>query len=253
MKKWIPLILVAAMAGWALSSLFQPPETGFHAREFGKLPVLMDGRFQPFDSVARNSLLQIRARQTVAVEATGPQTMTAMEWLLEVMMKPEQADDRKIFRIDNGEVTELLKLPDNQKYYSFNQIRPQADEIEKQADRIKPIESAKRTVFEDAVDEAVRALNLYQRLQVSLKPPGSDDFAAELAAYQKSIAPGIAAVNARDAGQKFDQDAFNTLVGFMGGYETAVLQRDGHLRPRRLLAFFRGSICPKRCAARRCG
>ncbi len=60
MKKWIPLILVVVMAGWALSGLRQPPETGFHTREFGKLPVLMNGRFQPFDSVARNSLLQIR-------------------------------------------------------------------------------------------------------------------------------------------------------------------------------------------------
>ena len=64
------------------------------------------------------------------------------------------------------------------------------------------------------------AMNLYQRLEVSLKPPGSDDFAAELDAYQKSIPPGIAAVNAREAGQKFDQDAFNTLLGIMGGYNT---------------------------------
>ena len=221
MKKWIPLILVATMAGWALSSLRQPPETGFHTREFGKLPVLMDGRFQPFDSVARNSLLQIRARQTVAVGENGsPQTMTAMEWLLEVIMKPEQADDRKIFRIDNNEVTELLKLPDNQKYYSFNQIRPQADEIEKQANRIEAIDSSNRTVFETQLMKLFSEMNLYQRLEISLKPPGTDDFAAELEAYQKSIAPGIAAVNARDAGQKFNQDAFNTLVGFMGNYET---------------------------------
>ena len=221
MKKWIPIILVAAMAGWALSSLFQPPETSFHTREFGKLPVLMDGRFQPFDSVARNSLLQIRARQTVAVDdKSGSQTMTAMEWLLEVMMKPEQADDLKIFRIDNNEVTELLKLPDNQKYYSFSQIRPQGDEIEKQAERIEPIDDSKRTVFESQLMKLYDALNLYQRLQVSLKPPATDDFAAELDAYQKSIAPGVAAVNARDAGQKFDQNAFDTLVGFMGGYNT---------------------------------
>ena len=68
MKKWIPLILVIVMAGWVLSGLHQPPETGFHAREFGKLPVLMNGRFQPFDSVARNSLLQIRTKQSVVTE-----------------------------------------------------------------------------------------------------------------------------------------------------------------------------------------
>ena len=136
------------------------------------------------------------------------------------MMKPESANDLKIFRIDNNEVLALLKLPDNQKYYSFNQLRPQMDELEKQADRIEKIESANRTVFESQLMKLYETMNLYQRLEISLKPPGTDDFAAELDAYQKSIAPGIAAVNAREAGQKFDQDAFNTLLGFMGGYDT---------------------------------
>jgi ABC-type transport system involved in cytochrome c biogenesis permease subunit len=218
MKRWIPLILVCALAGWALSGIHQPPETGFQTREFGRLPVLMDGRFQPFDSVARNSLLQIRTKQTVPLD--NGQTMSATAWLLEVLMKPEQADDRKIFRIDNGEVLALLKLPESQKFYSFSQLRPQADEIQKQADRIGPIESAKRTVFETQLMKLFDEMNLYQRLEISLKPPGSDDFAAELAAYQKSIAPGAAAVQARDAGKTFDQDAFNNLIGFMGNYET---------------------------------
>jgi ABC-type transport system involved in cytochrome c biogenesis permease subunit len=221
MKKWIPLILVVVMAGWALSGLRQPPETGFHARDFGKLPVLMNGRFQPFDSVARNSLLQIRAKQTVYEKTGGrAQTLSATDWLLEVMMKPEQADDRIVFRIDNNEVTELLKLPDNQKFYSLNQLRPQLDEIEKQVRRIESIDSSKRTVFESQLMKLDEVMNLYQRLEISLKPPGSDDFAAELDAYQKSIPPGIAAVNAREAGQKFDQEAFNTLLGFMGNYNT---------------------------------
>jgi ABC-type transport system involved in cytochrome c biogenesis permease subunit len=224
MKKWIPLILVAALAGWAVSGFFQPPENGFQTREFGKLPVLMDGRFQPFDSVARNSLLQIRTKQTVPLD--NGQSLSATEWLLEVLMKPEQADDRKIFRIDNNEVLDLLKLTENQKFYSFNQLKPQADEIQKQADRIEQREEANistpadRTVFETQLMKLFSEMNLYQRLEISLKPPGSDDLAAELDAYQKSIAPGIAAMNARDAGKKFDQDAFNNLVGFMGNYET---------------------------------
>jgi ABC-type transport system involved in cytochrome c biogenesis permease subunit len=135
-------------------------------------------------------------------------------------MKPEQADDLKVFRIDNNEVLALLKLPDNQKYYSLNQLRPQVDELEKQADRIEKIESASRTVFESQLMKLYETLNLYQRLEISLKPPGSDDFAAELEAFQKSIGPGMAAVQARDAGQKFDPEAFNTLLGFMGGYDT---------------------------------
>ena len=88
-----------------------------------------------------------------------------MDWLLEVMMKPESADDRKVFRIDNNEVAELLKLPDNQRYYSFNELRPQADEIEKQSDRIDKIESANRTVFESQLMKLTDAMNLYERLK----------------------------------------------------------------------------------------
>jgi ABC-type transport system involved in cytochrome c biogenesis permease subunit len=218
MKKFIPWILVAAFAAWVVASLRQPAETGFDTRAFGKLPVLMDGRFQPFDSVARNSLLQIRTKQTVPLD--DGQTLSAAGWLLETLMKPEQADDRKIFRIDNGEVLALLKLPENQKFYSFNQLRPQGDELEKQAMRIGQLDAAKRTVFETQFMKLYDQMNLYQRLEISLKPPGSDDFAAELDAYQKSIGPGITALQARDAGMKFDENAMNNLVGFMGNYQT---------------------------------
>ncbi|HXR04705.1 MAG TPA: cytochrome c biogenesis protein CcsA [Verrucomicrobiae bacterium] len=221
MKKWIPWSVLALVVIVLAYCSLPKPEGPFHTRAFGQLPVLLNGRFQPFDSVARNSLLQIRTKQTVPAEANGrTETLSAMDWLLEVMMKPEAADDRKVFRIDNNEVSELLKVPDGQKYYSFNQLRPQADEIEKQAARIDPIDASKRTVFESQLMKLYEMMNLYQRLEVSLKPPGSDDFAAELDAYQKSILPGVAAVNARAAGQKFDQDAFNNLLSFMGGYQT---------------------------------
>ena len=114
MKKFIPIALVVVMLAWVVSSVFPGPESGFHIREFGKLPVLSGGRFKPFDSLARNSLLQIRARQSVSWKENGKwRTMSASEWLVEVMMKPYEADGRKIFRIDNGEVTALLKLPEN--------------------------------------------------------------------------------------------------------------------------------------------
>ncbi|HEU6446879.1 MAG TPA: cytochrome c biogenesis protein CcsA [Verrucomicrobiae bacterium] len=221
MKKFFPIILVVAMLAWVLSGLYQTPEKNFHTRDFGRLPVLTGGRFQPFDSLARNSLLQIRARQTVPVEENGKtHTMSATAWLMEVMMKPADADERKIFRIDNGEVLALLKLPEHDKYYSFRQLMPSLDEINKQADRIENIDSAQRTVFESQLMKLYEALDLYQRLQVSLKPPASDDFAAELNLYQQSIAPGVAAIQAREAGKNFDTNAFNTLVTLMSGYQT---------------------------------
>jgi hypothetical protein len=64
------------------------------------------------------------------------------------MMKPESANDRKIFRIDNNEVTELLKLPDNQKFIPSTSSGPRWTKLKSRSDRIEKIESANRTVFE---------------------------------------------------------------------------------------------------------
>jgi ABC-type transport system involved in cytochrome c biogenesis permease subunit len=92
--------------------------------------------------------------------------------------------------------------------------------MDKQADRIEDIQTSQRTVFESQMMKLYDAVNLYQRLEVSLKPLGSDDFAAEVDAYQKSIAPGVAAVNTRATGGKYDAAALTQFLGFLDSYDT---------------------------------
>jgi len=225
MKKWIPWIVAAVAALVVLASLRPRPESGFQTSAFGKLPVLLNGRIQPLDSVARNSLLQLRARQTVALE--GRQSLSAIEWLMEVMMKPEVAEERKVFRIDNLEVLAMLKLAQTNKYYSFGELRPSYEEIGQQAGRVLKREEDKvstpenRSVFEKQLMKLYNGVVLFQRLQVSLRPPNSDDFVAELADYQKSIAPGVAAVRASEAGEKFDKEAYDKILGELSQFQTA--------------------------------
>lgn len=212
MKKWIPWLVVILLAGWLASTLQQPAETGFQTREFGKLPVLLNGRIQPFDSVARNSLLQLRARQSL-------EDMTADQWLVEVMMKPDEADKRPVFRIDNLELLNLLGLTDKQKYYSLNDVRPHLDDIEKQADRIDKIESANRSAFERQLMKLYNGTALYQRLKITLCPPDSHNMAVELAEYQKLIPEGIAAVRAKEANKKYDENTLNEFLGYLSEFD----------------------------------
>jgi hypothetical protein len=144
MKKFLPWLLLAVMTAWALSGLRPVAETNFKVAEFGALPVLLNGRIQPFDSVARNSLLQIRDKQTAPVKlhfsvfdpAKRGVVVPAREWLVELMMKPDVADTRKVFRVDHPELVDLLKLPEKDpeqgedgKHYSFDQIHPQINEL----------------------------------------------------------------------------------------------------------------------------
>ena len=68
--KVIPWFFVV-LFGAEIIAVFMPKpnkDGELHAREFGRLPVLMNGRVQPFDSVARNTLLQIRSTGDVLLE-----------------------------------------------------------------------------------------------------------------------------------------------------------------------------------------
>ena len=217
MKKWIPWLVVAVFAGWIVSSLRTRPETGFDTRGFGKLPVLLNGRIQPLDSVARNSLLQLRTRQSVVV--TNNERLTATQWLLETLAEPEVADTRKVFRIDNLEMLGMLNLPEHEKYFSFHQLQPGFDELHQEATRIDKIETAERTAFERQVMKLYQGMMLYQRLKMSLRPTSSDDFAAELNGYEKAIEPGVAAVDASQTGKDYDKEAYNRILGYLASYQ----------------------------------
>jgi hypothetical protein len=115
----LPWLLVAMFAAEVVTVLLPKPDGRFHTREFGRLPVLLNGRVQPFDSVARNSLLQMRSTQDVPLEEVPswqfwhhPEKLKPVDWLLEVMARPEQAGRRPIFLIHHPELLSELKLTD---------------------------------------------------------------------------------------------------------------------------------------------
>jgi ABC-type transport system involved in cytochrome c biogenesis permease subunit len=221
----LPWILVAAFAAWVLSALRPPIEPGFKLSEFGKLPVLLEGRVQPLDSVARNTLLQIRTKTTVLLD-DGRTSMPAIEWLAEAMIKPELADTRKIFRIDAAtmrgsgpEMLALLHLSEKQKYFSLNDIKPAIPELQKQTDRIVKIDEKLRTPFEQQVMKVANSLMLYNRLKNSLKHETTTDFAKELENYSKAIQPGVAAVRAQQSGQEYNKEAFDDILEYLSRYD----------------------------------
>ena len=66
--KLIPWFCVALFAADIIAVMAPKKSAEYHVREFGRLPVLLGGRIQPFDSIARNSLLQIRSTGDVPLE-----------------------------------------------------------------------------------------------------------------------------------------------------------------------------------------
>ena len=134
--KWIPIVLVAIFALYALSKLRPPRHEGnFDLETFGSLPAQEKGRVKPLDTVARNALLVMRGKQTVPdgpdvgyfeklfYGKKSPRYLPAIEWFAELTLRPNEADKYKVFRIDHPEVLGLFGFePGKEKYFSFNDL-----------------------------------------------------------------------------------------------------------------------------------
>jgi ABC-type transport system involved in cytochrome c biogenesis permease subunit len=230
-QKWTPPILMFAMALWFFGNLQTPKNKDFAFGEFGQLPVTSNGRIVPLDSLARNSLLEIREKQTLNTEPwkawnEHPKIIPATEWLANVMMNSTVADDWPVFRVDNPDLISLLKLPDKDvakksdgKHYSWNQIQPSLETFDKENGRVQKIEAANRTAYENAIAKMQHRLTLYAQLKNAVQPADAQDWPAELAAYEKLLPAGVAAAQAQQAGKEFDKTNFNTFVAFIERFQ----------------------------------
>lgn len=224
MEKILPIVMTAIMAAWFMGQMAPPKDKDFAFSEFGKLPVVFDGRLKPMDSLARNSLLQINEMQTLDLEPwKGPfethLTTNALPWLATVMMNPRVADAWPVFRVDNPDLIAFLKLPDRNpsqhqdgEHYSWNQIAPSLDAFDRENTRVEQIESASRSAYENDVIKVHDRMVLYAQLKNTIQPDDAQDWKQELADYEGLVPSGVAAVHEQQAGKKYDQQVFNAFL-----------------------------------------
>src|SRR5215472_854293 len=198
--KILPWAFLALFATEIVAVMMPKKDSVYHVREFGRLPVLLNGRVQPFDSVGRNALLEIRSTGDVPIEEVPgwqfwhhPKKLKSTEWLLEVMTRPEVADTRPIFLIHHPDLLGELKLQDKGveksglRYYTFEQLKPLLQEIEDQGKKASDVKAEEQTTFQKQALKLANAVVLYERLKMTLQPEGSDDFAGELAQFRKDV------------------------------------------------------------------
>ena len=176
-------ILVIALVSVARTLVPEGNSGEFDLKGFGQLPVLADGRMKPFDTIARNGLLVLQGRQSI--DLPDNRKITPDEWLLDVLFKPELADQYPVFRIDNSEVLSLFDLggadTGGQVRFSFAQLQPGLSKLDQQAELASPVDASARTVFQGAVIELRERIDYYSRLKYSLQAPDGGDFYAGLA------------------------------------------------------------------------
>ncbi|HEU5125631.1 MAG TPA: cytochrome c biogenesis protein CcsA [Verrucomicrobiae bacterium] len=223
--KLLPWFFLALFAGDIVAVLLPKSDGKFHTREFGRLPVLLNGRIQPMDSVARNSLLQIRSTGDLPLEQVPswkfwqhPKKLKSTEWLLEVFFKPDVADMRPIFLIHHPDLISELKLGDKGieksglRYYTFEEIRPSLKEISDQAQQAGSVKDEVRTTYQKQVLKLANAVFLYQRLKNSVELEGAPDFAKMISDYEAAMPAGIAAFTAQQSGGTPDRAALEQFA-----------------------------------------
>jgi ABC-type transport system involved in cytochrome c biogenesis permease subunit len=136
---------------------------------FGSIAVLHDGRLKPLETFSRHLLLQWSGRSRY-------EGRPALALLAEILFAPERTGDYKIFRIDNPEVADALRITqDAHRRYSYRQLEPALHRLQALAARADSVEDAKRNLVEKEVlrtmSNVVTYLNLTRAVQYALPSP----------------------------------------------------------------------------------
>jgi ABC-type transport system involved in cytochrome c biogenesis permease subunit len=202
MKRLIPALVLLLGALYLASPLLRPTKSDFNLDGFGRIPVVANGRTKPLDSVARNTLLLLQGRQRIVTPDGSSLTPTA--WLLDVFFRPDLADTYQHFEIVNPGLLDVFGLKiedgDGKKRFSYRQLTPKLEELDRQAGLAEVIESAVRTPYQRSVVNLRNNVIFYQQLKHSLVMPDGSDFLADLLRLQDNLEAGIEAVRNRETG-----------------------------------------------------
>ena len=215
MKKrpYLTWLILAGALLYVIAPLFQHDKRGgFEMDKFGRLPVLLNGRIKPLDTVARNSILIIHGKQSLR---TDQGTLTPIDWLAEVLMKPDVADLRKVFVIRNPETLTALKLSTEAgKYFSFRDFVPHLQEVEQQAALAQKVDAQLRSPFQRDIIKLFERLTLYHRLENSLEVTGTVGFKNQIEDLVKNIRPDPVPMNTGITAEALQSFAFLSEAGY---------------------------------------
>ncbi len=205
-RGWLLAVVLVALCGaWygKLAKETQPLPSEFDYQAFGRIPVAYEGRVQPLDTLARNSLRVLSSRETVRMEPardksskgdSGPNEqpdkaqatiaddepvmISATQWLLELVTRSDKALDRPVVKIDNEEVLSTLGLERRKSHrYSIDEIQPGIQKLIPAADQARKLRQETPealSVYQRKVLELERKLGLVDLLSSSFHPPPID-------------------------------------------------------------------------------
>jgi ABC-type transport system involved in cytochrome c biogenesis permease subunit len=147
------------------------PTTEMKLDEFGRLPVVHEGRVKPIDSVARNTLRYLSGKQSFKDEQG--KTQPAIKWFMDTIAQgPEVARQHKVLRIVSLDVQELLGLERRPGFrYSIDEFRDKIGELDRQVQEASKLEPSQLTAYQKKLLELAKQLRAIQQFEMAFDPP----------------------------------------------------------------------------------
>lgn len=199
---WIvPTVVGILMLGWVFGKVAPPqtPPGEFNLAEFGQLPVAFEGRVKPVDTMARVALRKISDYETF--EDSQGERRPAVQWFLDMVARPDLAEEHRVFRIYNLEVLQLLGLePRKGFHYSLaeirgreGQVREELAEFDRQAEQARRLDSEDLDFFQRKLLEVDVRFRSYTLIASAFQPidfpplPTEEEFAQDREAATERI------------------------------------------------------------------
>ncbi len=221
MNRWIPWIGLGVAGLYVLASMIQPsdPPGEMRIHEFGKLPLVFQGRVKPFDTLARNSLMQLSGKQSFK-DADGksqPAIRFLLDLLSETLRKEPKARTAQVIKIESDLILSFLGLPQRSGFlYSYSELQDSMSRIAGEVNRARKAPKESRTEFDRRILELDSKLDLFIALgQLDIPhmvPPGGegDEWKPLAQAIQQAEGRGQVDVQARSL--------FTILLAYGGGH-----------------------------------
>lgn len=165
----IPVIVVF-LAGCYLVSVASPRRSGddeMKLEEFGKIPVIYQGRVKPFDTVARNGLNVLSFREEY-VDESGIRR-PAVRWLLDVITDKDP-ESHKVIRVENLDLLETFGLQRRSGFrYSVAELREHYADFDAQVEKLRGIEPKDMDLYQRKVAELDKRIRTYTSLRASFQ------------------------------------------------------------------------------------
>jgi ABC-type transport system involved in cytochrome c biogenesis permease subunit len=169
MIPWLVMLTVAILLiSRSRMPSYESTEANLH--EFGKLPIVYEGRVKPFDTLARNNLRILSNREEF--KDKDGKAQPAILWLLDVIADPEAARDHRVFRIDHPQILTKLALERRKKHlYSLEDFLDKLPVLAEIAGEARKKDSKERNADERKALELENKIGQFDLLVKAFQPP----------------------------------------------------------------------------------